>query len=60
MQPILALLEELAVIDRSVFVAKAGQDEEVVVTDLKDLKSSDPKAGYLSIILIDADKEECT
>ncbi|MDP6524814.1 MAG: precorrin-2 C(20)-methyltransferase [Kiritimatiellia bacterium] len=59
LQPILDLLQELGVIDRAVFVAKAGQDAEVVVTDLMDLKESDPKTGYLSIILIDADKEEC-
>jgi len=57
LQPILALLEELDVIDRAVFVAKAGQDDQVVATDLRALNTSDPKTGYLSIILIDADKE---
>ena len=55
---ILALLEELNVIENAVFVAKAGQDEQVVVTDLRSLTTSDPKAGYLSIILVDADKED--
>lgn len=56
LQPILALLEELDVIDRAVFVAKAGQDDEVVVTDLRSLKLSDPRTGYLSIILINANR----
>ncbi len=58
LQPILALLEELNVIDRAVFVAKAGQDDEVVVTDLRKLELSDPKTGYLSIILIDANERD--
>ena len=58
LQPILALLEELNVLDRAVFVAKAGQDDEVVVTDLRELKMSDPKTGYLSIILIDANRKD--
>ena len=59
LQSIIELLEELDVIDKAVFIAKAGQQEEIIETDLRKLKNKDPKAGYLSIILIDASKEEC-
>jgi len=57
LQPILELMEELGVIDRAVFVAKAGQDGEVISTNPGELKDRDPKTGYLSVILINADKE---
>lgn len=54
LQAILMLLEELNVIDKAVFVAKAGQEGEVIETDLRNLRDANPKTGYLSIILIDA------
>lgn len=50
---VLDLLESRGVIDGGVFVSRAGLDGERLERDLKDLKSADPKAGYLSTILVD-------
>ena len=49
---VLDLLEERGVHEKAVFVSRAGQDRERVVTDLKTLRGEDSKAGYLSIILV--------
>lgn len=57
LQPILQLLDEMGVIDNAVFVARAGQEGETVCTQLRELKDRDPKTGYLSVILIDAERE---
>lgn len=54
LQQILGLLEETGVIDRAVFVARAGQEGQQIETDLRKLKQADAKAGYLSIILVHA------
>ncbi len=54
---ILDLLERVDAIDRAVFIAKAGQQGERIETDLRKLRGENPEAGYLSIILIHANKE---
>jgi precorrin-2/cobalt-factor-2 C20-methyltransferase len=54
---ILDLLERLNLMDQAVFVARAGQEGERVETDLRRLKREDPEAGYLSIILVHADRK---
>lgn len=56
LQDILNLLEESGLIERAVFVARAGQEGQQIETDLRKLKQADAKAGYLSIILVHADE----
>ncbi len=56
LQEILNLLEHASLIDRAVFVARAGQEGQQIETDLRKLKHADAKAGYLSIILVQADE----
>ena len=55
---ILDILEHAGLIDRSIFVARAGMEGERVETDLRNLRNMGPEAGYLSIILVHAGKEE--
>ncbi len=57
LQAILNLLEEAHVIDDAVFVSRAGQKDQYIETDLKKLKDADDKAGYMSIMLVHAKKE---
>ena len=54
LQDILKLLDETGLIERAVFVARAGQEGQQIETDLRKLKQADAKAGYLSIILVHA------
>ncbi|HEG42648.1 MAG TPA: precorrin-2 C(20)-methyltransferase [Phycisphaerales bacterium] len=54
---ILDLLEEKGVLDSSVFIAKAGQDDQVIETDLAKLRGGGSETGYLSIILTHVNKE---
>jgi len=56
LQEILNLLEEAGLIDRAVFVARAGQEGQQIETDLRKLKQTDAKTGYLSIILVHANE----
>lgn len=53
---ILNLLESRGLIDRGVFVARAGQKGERIETDLRKLKKEEEQAGYLSVILVHAGK----
>jgi precorrin-2/cobalt-factor-2 C20-methyltransferase len=55
--PILDLLERVDLIDQAVFVAKVGQQGERIETDLRRLRGEKTEAGYLSIILVHANKE---
>ena len=57
LQAILELLEEAGVIDDAVFVSRAGQKDQHIEMDLKKLKGADDKAGYMSIMLVHAKKE---
>ncbi len=54
---ILELLASRELLQRSVFVARAGLDGERIETDLSRLVVADPHLGYLSTIIIDAKKE---
>ncbi len=49
---ILALLEEMDVIDNAVFAGHAGMENQRIETDLRKLKDKGDKAGYLSTILV--------
>jgi precorrin-2 methylase len=55
---ILALLEESDSIDRSVFVSHVGMENELIETNLSNLRNGDKeKRGYLSILLVHKRKE---
>ena len=54
---ILDLLGSRGLLDRSVFVARAGLEGERIETDLEHLKKDDPQLGYLSTMIVDARKE---
>jgi precorrin-2 methylase len=53
---VLALLEEKALLERSVFVSHVGMANQRIETDLRRLKAEGPEAGYLSIILVHAQR----
>lgn len=53
---VLELLENQGVIEKAVFVARAGLDGQRLVTDVRQLKDQPPEAGHMSIILIHCDK----
>jgi len=54
---IVALLEERGLARRSVFVARVGLEGERVETDLSKLKTGGEQLGYLSVILIPAERK---
>ncbi len=54
---ILDLLEEKGAFESSVFIAKAGQADQVIETDLAKLRGTGSETGYLSIILAHVNKE---
>jgi len=53
---ILDILEELGVIGDAVFVQRAGQPTQRVELDLRKLRGEDAEAGYLSVILVHANR----
>jgi precorrin-2/cobalt-factor-2 C20-methyltransferase len=55
---ILDLLEKCGRIEGSVFIARAGMEDERVETDLRLLRNASQEAGYLSIILVPAKEEK--
>ncbi len=55
---ILEILEETGNIDRAIFVAHAGMENQQIETDLRNLKTENPEQGYLSIILVHAKTQE--
>jgi precorrin-2/cobalt-factor-2 C20-methyltransferase len=57
---VIELLEEHAVLDRAVFVARAGLDGQYIETDLRKLRQAEPKVGYLSLMLVHASREATT
>jgi len=54
---ILDKLEEHNVLEKSVFAAHVGMADEQLETDLRKLRGSGDKTGYLSIILVDASRD---
>ncbi|MDR0842659.1 MAG: precorrin-2 C(20)-methyltransferase, partial [Acidobacteriota bacterium] len=53
---ILDILEEADLLSSAVFVARAGQSGQQVETDLRKLRASGVRAGYLSVILVHCGK----
>jgi precorrin-2/cobalt-factor-2 C20-methyltransferase len=53
---ILDILEEEGLMDQAVFVGRAGQEGQQIETDLKRLRNQIPTTGYLSIILVHAER----
>lgn len=49
---ILDILENSNLIDKGVFVSRAGMSDQRVETDLRNLRKEGTEAGYLSIILV--------
>jgi precorrin-2/cobalt-factor-2 C20-methyltransferase len=56
LREILEILGEFGLIEKSVFVARAGLDREHIETDLHKLQVEDPEAGYLSVIIVHASR----
>lgn len=54
---IVALLEARGLAQRSVFIARAGLEGERVETDLKQLRAAGAELGYLSVILVPAERK---
>lgn len=54
---IIEMIEERGLMDSAVFVARAGLDGERIETDLRALKGADDKTGYLSVIIVDAERK---
>lgn len=54
---ILGILAQRGVLERAVLVARAGQEGQRVVTDLRQLGPADASVGYLAVILIHAGEE---
>lgn len=57
LQDILSLLDERGLMDSAVFVARAGLDGERIETDMRKLVGLDDKTGYLSVIIVDAERK---
>jgi precorrin-2/cobalt-factor-2 C20-methyltransferase len=53
---VLDALEEAGVIEQAVFVARAGLDGQRIETDLRKLRQHKGEVGYLSVILVHANK----
>jgi precorrin-2/cobalt-factor-2 C20-methyltransferase len=56
LQEILRMLDDMGLLEHSVFVARAGLDRQRVAPDLRQLRSEQLEAGYLSVILVDANR----
>lgn len=55
---ILDIIEDAGLMDKSIFVSHAGMEKQHIETDLRNLRNLGPEAGYLSVILVHAGKEE--
>lgn len=58
LQEIIGMLDERGLVDSAVFVARAGLEGERVETDLRKLTGADEKTGYLSVIIVDAERKK--
>ena len=56
LREIIAVIEEAGLLDQAVFVSHATMACERVETDLRRLRTGEPEAGYLSVILIHCDQ----
>jgi precorrin-2/cobalt-factor-2 C20-methyltransferase len=57
LERLLDLLQSRDLLDKAVFVARAGQPGQRLETNLRRLRQESPEAGYLSIILVHANKD---
>jgi precorrin-2/cobalt-factor-2 C20-methyltransferase len=57
LERVLDVLEGRGLIDRAVFVAHAGMPQQRVETDVKRLRGLPEQAGYLSIMIVQADEK---
>lgn len=57
LRELLGILEETGMIDRAVFVAHAGMDNQRIETNLRVLGSESEEIGYLSIIIAHSGRE---
>lgn len=55
---ILDILDETGLLDQAVFVSHATMANQCIETDLRRMRAQNPEAGYLSVILVRADKGE--
>ncbi len=56
LQEILAIIDQEGLLEQAVFVSHATMADQRIETDLRRLKTGAPEAGYLSVILVNADK----
>lgn len=54
LESVLAELESRNLLDRAVFVSRAGMSQQRVETNLRRLRGTPEQTGYLSILLVDA------
>lgn len=57
LQRVLDVLETKGLLDRGVFVSHAGMPQQLVEPDLRRLRGLPQQTGYLSILIVQADKE---
>lgn len=55
---ILELLEAEGLLDKAVFIGRAGQEGQHIETDLRRLRTEPPTTGYLSLILVHAERRK--
>ncbi len=55
LQRVLDELEKRGLMDQAVFVSHAGMPQQNLVTDLRQLRGAADEAGYLSILIVQAD-----
>lgn len=58
LREIIGMLEERGLLDSGVFVARAGLEGQRIETDLAALKDVDEMTGYLSVIIVDAERKK--
>lgn len=52
LEAILAILDELGLLEGSVLVSRAGMSEQQIVTDLRTLRGQESRIGYLAVMLV--------
>lgn len=55
---ILDILEAEGLLEQAVFIGRAGQEGQHIETDLRRLRTEPPTTGYLSIILVHAERRK--
>lgn len=60
LREVLAVLKEQRLLAHAVLVSRAGQDGQRIEMNLRKLKAHDERAGYLSVILVQANERKAT